>query len=167
MTGAQAAGLPHPRSRQRGCLCSQGTAGRGPARRGARALRGAGGSPSAAGGQDCVSLSARFGGGGRGGAGRAREGVFAPVVVPRRAAVRGLVHAHPDQRVPRPDQGADAARAVAGADAGVAARQRDFTERVAGARTVARGSAARRANGGRSWRPRWRGCRSGSDRCSC
>ena len=58
---------------------------------------------------------------GRGGPGCVREGVFAPVGVPRRTAVRGLVHAHPDQRMPGSDQGADAPRAVAGADARVAA----------------------------------------------
>ena len=65
-----------------------------------------------------VPLHARCGRGRRSRAGRLRQGVLAPGVVPRGAPLRSLVHAHPDQRVPGPDQGAHPARTLDRTDAG-------------------------------------------------
>ena len=121
MTGAPGRGPPHPRSRQRGRFRRQGAAGRGPARGSPRAVCRTGRPSSAARRADRVPLPARRRRGRRSRAGRAGQGLLAPVVVSRGAAVRGLVHAHPDQRMPGSHQGADTAGAMAGADAGVAA----------------------------------------------
>ena len=148
MTGAQPAGRCRPRG------------GQPPPPRPSRRCRPTGGMPRRASGTPSsvapapaarvahrVSLPARRGGSRRGGAGRVRQGVLAPGVVPRGAAVRRLVHAHPDQRMPGPDQGADAPGAMAGADgrdrAGGAGGARISTRAGRRQRAVAGGSAAR------------------------
>ena len=149
MTGAQAAGSRRPRSRRRRRLGGQGPAGRRPACRSPGALCRAGRQAPAAGVADRVPLPARRRRGRRGGPGRVRQGLLAPGDVSRRAAVRGLVHADPDQRVPGPHQGADAAGTLDHLDAGRPRRRAGFRGADARARAVAGGSAARAGNGGR------------------
>ena len=67
----------------------------------------------------------------------------APRLVSRGAAVRRVVHAHPDQRMPGPDQGADAPGALAGADVATDAG-RATAARRAGHRRSGSPAAARR-----------------------
>ena len=90
------------------------------ARRGARAVRRAGRPPAAARRPHRLPLPARRARRRRSGPGRVPEGVHAHHQLSRRPAVRGVVHPHPRQRLPRPPQGAGAAAAVGAAD--VAAR---------------------------------------------
>ena len=117
----------------------------------------------------CVSLRARRGRRRRGGAGRLRQGVHAPRHVPRGTAVRGLVHAHPDQRMPGSAEGAAAPRAVDGAAVGRSVGRRARSGRVPARRAgpspeeqVLVGRAAPPVDGGAR-----RSCRSGSGWCSC
>ena len=90
----------------------QGPGGGRRSRRRPRAVRLAGGAAAAPRDAHRVSLSPRCGRRRRSGAGRVRQGVSAHRAVPRGAALRCVVHAHPRQRLPRPVEEPEPAAAV-------------------------------------------------------
>ena len=122
MTGAHAAGVAAREADSASASAVKAMQAEGRHAGSTRAVRGPRRPAPAAGLADRVPLPAGRRGSGRSGAGRVRQGVLAPGVVPRGAAVRGLVHPDPDQRVPGPDQGANAPRALAGVGARAGAR---------------------------------------------